>query len=189
MRTEATGDSSSALAAVLERSGSSISLLGRRSTGQRRIGHLGIHRAGGGGGASKLGALLGGSVDRLGSSIGLLELLLLDWRMVDVCDGGVVVAAALDAEDDKENPSNELANTSDDEHSNAAPELAHIRLNAVIVGIIVGRVRAVGTVIDGVGSPYSYQSTTDDEADDGGDEEADGPPLVEARRLAWRRHD
>jgi hypothetical protein len=118
-----------------------------------------------------------------------LELLLLDGRVVDVCDGGVVVAAALDAEDNEENPGNELANTADDEHSDATPELAHVRSNTVVVGVvrvIVGRVRggAVGAVFDGVGSPYSYQSTADDEADDGGDEEADGPPLGDARRLA-----
>lgn len=77
----------------------------------------------------ELGTLLGGSVDWLGSSIRLLELLLLGGRVVDVCDGGVVVAAALDAEDNEKNPSNELANTADDEHSDATPELAHVRLN------------------------------------------------------------
>jgi hypothetical protein len=70
---------------------------------------------------------VGGSVDWLGSSVRLLELLLLDRRVIDVCDGGVVVAAALDAEDNEKNPTRELADTTDDEQSDAAPELAHVR--------------------------------------------------------------
>lgn len=68
--------------------------------------------------------------------VGLEGLLLLDRRRVDVCDGMVAVAAALDAEDDEQDPSNELEHTADHKHSDSAIELAHVGRRARVIGIV-----------------------------------------------------
>lgn len=62
--------------------------------------------------------------------------MLLDRRRVHVCDGMVAVAAALDAEDDEQDPSNELEHAADHKHSNSGIELAHIGSTTRVVGIV-----------------------------------------------------
>jgi hypothetical protein len=99
-------------------------------------------------------------------------------------------AAALDAEDDEQDPSNELEDAANDKHSNSAIELAHVGSGArvVVVGI-VGAVVGAGAVVRAavravvirVGGPCAHESTADDEADNGANEEADGPPFGEPR--------
>lgn len=119
---ETAGNSSSTLTAVLKCSSSSISLLRRRSTRERRVSHLGVDRTRGGRRARELSSL-GRSVDRLGSSVGLLELLrLLSWGRIDISDGSVVITTALDAEDDEKDPGSEFANAADHEHGDTAVE-------------------------------------------------------------------
>ena len=48
----------------------------------------------------------------------------------------VAVAAALDAEDDEQDPSNELEHTADHKHSDSAIELAHVGRRARVIGIV-----------------------------------------------------
>lgn len=98
----------------------------------------------------------------------------------------MAMAVALDTEDDKQDPCNELENTADGEKSNSAVVFAHVGADAGvvrIVGAVVGATAAVtvGAVVVGVGYPRAYESTANDEADDGADEKSDGPPFVQTR--------
>ena len=80
--------------------------------------------------------------------VGLQGLCFLDRRSVQVCEGVVALAAALDAEDDKQNPSDELEDATDNKHSNSTVELAHVGSGArVVVFGVVGAVVGAGTVV------------------------------------------
>lgn len=126
---------------------------------------------------------------RLRSTVGLLWLLGDRGRGVVVLsdDGLVDGATALDAEDDEEDPGDELADTADDEAGDTAVELAVVAAAAGVVAVvIVVAVVVVAVVVPaagGVGQVGADESTADDEHHHGGDEEADGPPFVEPRGL------
>lgn len=126
------------------------------------------------------------------SGVGLPNIVGLLWLGDRGC--GVVVlsddrlvdgATALDAEDDEEDPGDELADTADDEASNSAVELAVVTSTAGIVVAVVGvvAVGVVGPAVGGVCQKGADEGTADDEHHHSGDEEADGPPFVQSRWL------
>lgn len=98
--------------------------------------------------------------------------------------GDVVLdeTAALDAEDDEEDPADELADTAEDEHGDAAVPFTHVGGDTVIaVGGVVGVATAVGAVAVAVAGEDAEEGAADDEEDDGGDEETDTPPFGNPR--------
>ncbi len=122
-------------------------------------------------------------VSRLGSNIPrrLGHGLHVGWRS-HVGDVVLDEAAALDAEDDEEDPADELADTAEGEHGDAAVPFTHVGGDAVIaVGGVVRVAAAVGAVAVAVAGEDAEEGAADDEEDDGGDEEADAPPFGNPR--------
>lgn len=86
---------------------------------------------------NELSSLLRWDICGLRRNVRLLEgLRLLNRRRVDVCNGVVTVAPALNAEDDEEDPGSELENTADHEHGNRAIKLAHVGGDTGVVAIV-----------------------------------------------------
>ncbi len=97
--------------------------------------------------------------------------------LVVVRDVGLDAPAALDAEDDEQDPCDELAHAADGDAGDAAVE--HARVGARVggaVGAVVAR-RAADAARGG--GPGADEPAARDDHDEGGDEEGDGPPLGE----------
>lgn len=91
-------------------------------------------------------------------------------------------ATALDAEDDEEDPGDELAGTTDDKAGDSAVEIACGTAGAGVIPVEV--VAAVVVPAGrGIAQVSADEGVTDDEHHDGDDEEADGPPFAQFQRL------
>lgn len=113
----------------------------------------------------------GGAVRLLDGALG---------RSTVVLNRGMLLnrAAALDTEDDQEDPGDEFQDTSDDEAGDTAVELAIVTAGAGVVVAVVVVVGVVGVpTTRSVGQVCADESTADDEEDHGTDEETDRPPL------------
>ena len=104
-------------------------------------------------------------------------------RLVGIGDARGLVATALHAKDDEQDPGDQLADGADGHAGDAA--VVHARVGARVARA-VRAVRAAHA--RRVGGPRAEDAPADDEEEDGGNEEGDWPPFGELA-ARWRPGD